>query len=120
MIGYREFRRVVEAYGHGWTERGSIEDKRGHSYAVSHREDEHGRHHYVAHEHGAPSGTSVAQVDLKRGNRRAMHIGTVPEHRRKGIMSALHRHVEAHLGHRLEPDWATTPDGEAFYKSRSE
>jgi hypothetical protein len=94
-----------------------IQDKHGNSYKVKHSIDDKGRHIFHAYHDSNPY-SPAAKIEMKRGNQKAMYIGTASEHRRKGLMSSLHDHAEKHLGHKIEADWATTPDGAAFYSSR--
>lgn len=42
-----------------------------------------------------------------------------PNYRRRGLATAMYEFMEKQIGHKLKPDWAQTPDGEAFWKSRS-
>jgi GNAT superfamily N-acetyltransferase len=54
----------------------------------------------------------------KRHPNEVMSMMVYPGHRRNGVASALHEHVERHLGLTIKPTWATTPEGEAFYRHR--
>jgi hypothetical protein len=98
---------------------GTIVDKTGKQYDV--QVHEHLYHtdprlkieYRVVNEHGH----IVASAELRR-EKTAVSSVFVHE-QRKGIATALYKHIEKHLGYKLQPNAALTDEGAAFWKSRS-
>lgn len=104
---------------------GIIQDKHGAEYQITYqpRTDAKGtvKHEYAISTVGHDVdtfGPDVGKIEMKRNGEEVSHFNVYPEHQRKGIATAAHDHVEAHLGIKIKETWATTPDGEAFYKAR--
>lgn len=100
---------------------GTITSKDGKKYNVKFDAE---RRTYTIQEPDAPRGVNVGAATMTRkegstGGRAVMSIHVYPEFQRKGIATALYKHIEQHLGTTLQANWAQTPDGEAFWKSRS-
>jgi capsid protein len=57
----------------------------------------------------------VSQAQLGHKNDSISFIHTQPDFQRRGIAKALLGHIESHIGQKLKPNWAETPDGEAFF-----
>lgn len=98
---------------------GVIKDKSGVVYKVHY--DKENRTYTI----GVPGkedmlerGVTAGGATLKRDMKTVSSVGIYPEFRRKGLATALYDHIEKHLGAKLEENWATTPDGEEFWKAR--
>jgi GNAT superfamily N-acetyltransferase len=73
--------------------------------------------------------SQVANWDPDHGNRTRFHVGVVevhPEHRRRGVASALFDQLDEHLRYTPEPDpeqpidyGSFTPEGAKFHKART-
>lgn len=63
-------------------------------------------------------GVTLGGATMKHNGESVMSVGIVPDMRRRGIASGLYQVIEAHIGKKLKENWATTPDGEAFWASR--
>ena len=95
---------------------GTLADKNGDQYDVAHT-IWNNKHRY--------------QVNSKEGRRahviemsgvhpdQVMWMGAEPEFQRKGLNSVLHDYIEKHQGIEIKPTWATTEEGNSFYKARA-
>jgi GNAT superfamily N-acetyltransferase len=102
-----------------WGGNGVIYDKYHTRYDVLH--DHRNRTFYISRpgsEDLLKRGVSSGSATMSRDYKTVSSIGIQPEFRRKGLASALYRHIEEFLGRKLEPNWALTPEGEAFWKNR--
>lgn len=105
-------------HGNQWIGDGSgqITDKAGKKYDVTF---DPATRSYTVKEHDSPRGVSVGGATMKRNYTAVMSVNVHQEHQHKGIATALYKHIEAHLGRKLVPNWALTPEGEALWKSRA-
>jgi hypothetical protein len=101
-----------------------LTDKNGDTYIVQ-REDYKDNHdtnriRYEVRPHGKSPGTWViGGVTMSAIHpKQAMSVNVNGQFQRRGIASALYKYIENDLGFKLEPNWALTDDGEAFWKSR--
>jgi len=101
---------------------GAIKDKHGKEYQVIHTShvDEKGNTHHrysvqVPPKPGQGGNVEIAAASLDRKGKSVMSVHVDPEHQHKGIATALYKHIEAHLGHKLEENWAMTPEGQGFW-----
>jgi GNAT superfamily N-acetyltransferase len=67
---------------------------------------------------GVPAFIARAVLSLKRD--RINEVMVWPDHRRRGIASALYRLIEADLGRPLRPSRMRSEVGQAFWKARKE
>jgi hypothetical protein len=65
---------------------------------------------------GVPAFIARAVLSLKRD--RINEVMVWPDHRRRGIASALYRLIEADLGRPLRPSRMRSEAGQAFWKAR--
>lgn len=98
---------------------GIIKDKHGQEYQV--KFDERTRTYTVGvpgkeelHDRGVTAGGAT----LKRVGDIVSDVGIHGEFQRRGLASALYRHIEKHIGKPLRPNEFQTPDGEALWKAR--
>lgn len=98
---------------------GTIKDKHGAEYLVKY--DPSNKHYSIGvpgKEHLHDRGVTAGGATLHYKGRMVSDMSTHPEFRGKGLMTALYKHIEQHLGRSLQENPYTTPDGEAFWKSR--
>ncbi len=111
-----------DALGHGSEKRGTgsgtIYDKHGVAYRVLHDGDRNYTISVPGKEEMQARGVTAGGVQLKVNKKGVSSVGVHREFQRRGLATALYNHIEQHLGHPLEENWGTTPDGEAFWKSR--
>lgn len=99
-------------------------DKEGNEFTIQREDyvDQEGKDRiaYEVRELDKPPGTWViAGVTMSAIKpKQAMSLFVRPEHRRKGIASAIYSYIEKDLNITMEPNWALTDDGEAFWAAR--
>jgi GNAT superfamily N-acetyltransferase len=72
-------------------------------------------HKYSIHDE---KGHQIGHADVKPAKKRIMSVHIDSEHRRKGLASALYKHIEKKHNIKLEPNPTLTDDGEKFWSSR--
>ncbi len=100
---------------------GVIRDKTGQEWQVKHtvkERDGEFKHTYDVLVPGGARGQTAGSADTSWNKNRISSVAVHGEYQRRGLATALYAHIERHLGRKLEENWATTPDGEAFWKSR--
>ena len=97
---------------------GTIKDKSGNNYKVSYDGDRTFSIAVPGKEELSERGVTAGRVILKMNKKGVMSVTVNPEFQRKGLASALYDHIEKFLRYPLQENWATTPDGEAFWKHR--
>jgi GNAT superfamily N-acetyltransferase len=101
-----------------------LTDKKGNKYTVQRHDykDNSGKNRiaYEVRLQGKPQGTwAVAGVTMSAVKpKQAMSLHVHHEYQRNGIASALYDYIENDLDIEMEPNWALTDDGEAFWDSR--
>lgn len=98
---------------------GMIRDKHGNEHKVHY--DEASRTYSISvpgKEDMLTRGVTAGGVTMKRDLSGVMSVGVRGEFQRRGLASAMYDHIEKHIGKPLQKNWATTPDGEALWKSR--
>jgi len=103
----------------------SLSDSHGVTWEVRHsvRSNKEGqvRHVYAVARPGSPAGVNDGGgAETSWDRPRIMSVMVRPEQRRRGIATALYRHIESHLGVWLEQNVMTTEDGAAFWSSRND
>jgi GNAT superfamily N-acetyltransferase len=76
------------------------------------------QYEYRVKKPGAPRGVYMGSATSSRKGNAMMHVGVHDEFQGRGIATALYDYIEKHRGSKLEPNWALTPDGEAFWAKR--
>lgn len=84
-------------------------------YVVKHKLGVNNEHHYTIHK----DGKEVGEARLSHTGKYVVDLSVDKNHRRKGLATALYKHIENHLGYNLTPSPThQTPDGKAFWASR--
>jgi len=119
MKTFKEFIRESK-----WGPENVLTDKEGNKYTIQRQDykDNNGKDRiaYEVRLQGKPQGTwTVAGVTMSAVKpKQAMSVHVHGEYQRKGIATALYDYIEKDLGIEMEPNWALTDDGEAFWNSR--
>lgn len=92
----------------------TIHDRNGEVYKVQHFLS--GKTHLYQTYKG---GESMGYALVYPGRKSVADVAIAKDHQKKGIGTALYKHIEAHLGHKLEPDKVQTPAGKALWASRT-
>lgn len=106
--------------------KGKFKTKSGEEYHVEREENPPGSGRFQYNVKTA-SGVAVGNAHLRGENEKVGRklnemvsaVGIYHEHQRKGIASALYNYIEENLGHKLKPNSALTPEGEALWASRN-
>lgn len=108
MIGFKQFLYESKQY---------ITDKSGKKYEVRHTPPDKfvSYHKHTVHDE---NGAQIAHADVKPAKERIMSVHVNPEHRRKGLASALYNHIEKEHKIKLKPNPTLTDDGEKLWNSR--
>lgn len=102
----------------------TLTDKEGNEYVVQREDykdsDGKDRIRYEVRPKGKAPGTWViaGAIMSAKKPKQAMSVHVDHKYQRKGIATALYNYIEKDLGFELEPNWALTDDGEAFWNSR--
>jgi GNAT superfamily N-acetyltransferase len=80
----------------------------------------YGLHTVTAHDHQGNVVGELSAEDLNDGTFQANMVEVHPEHRRKGIASAMYNHLQTKTGLKAVPDLeAQTPEGAAIWKQKN-
>ena len=85
-------------------------------YTVKHKIGVNKEHHFTIHK----DGEEVGEARLSHTGTHVVDLGVHKDHRRKGLATALYKHIEKHIGHKLKPSPTYQTDaGKAFWAARS-